>query len=937
MSADVAITQGNLPAEPNTFIGRERDRSELAQLLTVARVITLCGIGGIGKTRLALRLASDVEPGFPDGAWLVALSDITHPGLVGPRIAGALGLRAEPGRPTEATLADALRTRNLLLILDSCEHLVTECAELCERLLALCPWLRVVATSREPLRVPGETVWRVPPLSLPRPDNGLLAPGEASGELARTEAVRLFTERAAAARPGFALNPGNVAAVTRVCRTLDGMPLAIELAAARVGALAVEQISDRLADRFHLLGAGTRTAPPRQRTLRATVDWSYELLTGSEQLLLRRLAVFSGWNLEAAERVCADDELPAEAVLDLLAALIDKSLVALAGEEAGDARYRLLDTIRQYAAERLEASGELPSLRRRHRDYLLDFAESTSVRGFRRGDATWPVRLALYRRAGMELGNFREALAWSLDEGEIGHGLRLCTALRTPWVGHGDVAEGTPWFDRFLDSIPPDIPGDIPRDKSRGVAGDAAREGGRDSRAGAGGVDPVVLGRALACRAELAFEQQDYETARRCARDGLAACRAAGDEFTVPVTLRVLAQSELRAGRLEVGRELIAEAIAAAEATGNDWEHGIGLATQAAMAARQGRLREAQRTYQAALDVLRDNNRWGVAHTLYGVGMLALARGDLEAAAAHFAEALVTFREMDARPWSARCLGGLGRIATERGDYGAAREQLTESLRLSRATGQRLAMARGLEAFALLAAGQQQLERAVRLAGAALELRAAIGHAAPAAGTRLDDLLEPARKTLGAPAATALLAEGRAMAPDGAVQYATEAPEPGAAAPGAAASGAAAPGAGASGAAASGAAAAQPGGAGAHPPGSARAGTGSGEVSAGISGDGWARRVADGPAGAPGEVAAEVTLGPAAGTAAAPSSLLTPREWEIARLIARGLSNRGIADELVISPATAARHVANILAKLGFTSRAQIAVWASAREPAGPR
>jgi predicted ATPase/DNA-binding CsgD family transcriptional regulator len=921
MSADPTITQGNLPAEPNTFIGRERDRAELAQLLTVARVVTLCGVGGIGKTRLALRLASDVEPRFPDGAWLVALSDITHPGLVGPRIAGALGLRAEPRRPTEATLADALRTRNLLLILDSCEHLVTECAELCERLLALCPWLRVVATSREPLRVPGETVWRVPPLSLPSPDNGLLVPGEQPGELARTEAVRLFTERAAAARPGFALSLGNAAAVTRVCRTLDGMPLAIELAAARVGALAVEQISDRLADRFHLLGAGTRTAPPRQRTLRATVDWSYELLTGPEQLLLRRLAVFSGWNLEAAERVCADDELPAEAVLDLLAALIDKSLVALAGEEAGDARYRLLDTIRQYAAERLEASGELPSLRRRHRDYLLDFAESTSVRGFRRGGATWPVRLALYRRAGMELGNFRDALAWSLDQGDIGYGLRLCTALRTPWVGHGDVAEGIPWFDRFLDSIP----GDIPRDYSRGVAGDVPAGGGRDARAGAGGVDPVVLGRALACRAELAFEHQDYETARRCARDGLAACRADGDEFTVPVTLRVLAQSELRAGRLEVGRELIAEAITAAEATGNDWEHGIGLATQAAMAARQGRLREAQRTYQAALDVLRDNTRWGVAHTLYGMGTLALARGDLEAAAAHFAEALVTFREMDARPWSARCLGGLGRIATERGDYGAAREQLTESLRLSRATGQRLAMARGLEAFALLAAAQQQLERAVRLAGAALELRAAIGPA-PAAGARLDDLLEPARKTLGAPAAAALLAEGRAMTPDGAVRYATEAPGPGAAP-------AAAPSAPR---AAAGAAAAPPGGTGAQQPGSECAEIGSSEASGGISGDGWARFVADGPAGAADDEA-EVTPGPAAGTAAAPSSLLTPREWEIARLIARGLTNRGIADELVISPATAARHVANILAKLGFSSRAQVAVWASAREPAGPR
>ena len=880
MTTDVAITHGNLPAEPNAFIGRERDRAELAQLLSDVRVITLCGAGGIGKTRLALRLASEVESSFPDGAWLVALSDVIHPGLVGPRIAAALGLRAEPGRAADATLADALRTRNLLLILDSCEHLVTECAETCERLLALCPWLRVVATSREPLRVPGETVWRVPPLSLPSVDsaasaiesgaenagenagenaagarNGPVTWPQPSSELARNEAVRLFTERAAAARRGFALSPGNAEAVCRVCRTLDGMPLAIELAAARVGALAVEQISDRLSDRFHLLGAGIRTAPPRQRTLRATVDWSYELLTGQERLLLRRLAVFSSWNLEAAERVCADDQLPAEAVLDLLAALIDKSLVALDGEEAGDARYRLLDTIRQYAAERLDESGELRALRRRHRDYFLEFAENTSVRAFRRGEPSWPARLALYRRAGMELGNFHDAMAWSLDRGDIGPGLRLCTALRTPWVGHGDVAEGTAWFDRFL-------------------AGAAGR------------VDSLALGRALACRAELAFEHQDYATARLRARDGLEACRAAGDEFTVPVALRVLAQAELRSGRLERGRELIAEAIAAAEATGNHWEHGIALGAQAAMAARQGRLREAQRTYQAALDILRDNNLWGVAHTLYGMGVLAHARGDLDAAAAHFTGALPTFREMNARPDEARCLAGLGRIATERHDYAEARERLTESLRLSRATGQRLAMARGLEAFATLAAAEGHPERTVRLAGAALELRAAIGQSSPSADTRLDDLLEPARKVLGGPAAGALLAEGRAMMPDEAYRYATRP-----------------------------AAAREP------PP----------EGLHGAGGDG-----AGGGARDPGAGPVQSHAGNVSGGEVPPDApLLTPREWEIARLIARGLTNRGIAGDLVISPATAARHVANIMAKLGFSTRAQIAVWAVARDRAG--
>ena len=443
MSTDIALLRGNLPAEPNRFIGRERDLAELALLLTDVRVLTLCGTGGIGKTRLALRLGGDVADGFPDGAWLVSLADVTGPALVNTRVAGALGVREEPGQPLDATLEDALRGRRLLLILDNCEHLVAACAQLCERLLASCPWLRVLATSREPLRVPGETIWRVPPLSLPPSDT-------AAHELAEHEAIRLFTERAAAARPGFALGPGNASAIAGVCRTLDGMPLAIELAAARVGALAVEQINGRLSNRFQLLAAGHRTAPPRQRTLRATVDWSYELLTPEEQLLLRRLAVFSGWNLEMAERVCADDRLPAEAVLDLLAALIDKSLVALDGEVAGDARYRLLDTIRQYAAERLAASGEAAELRRRHRDCLVELIESVAAQAFRRGDPPWPVRLRMYKNACLEADNFNIALAWSLEQHEAEAGLRLCIALRSPWVTYGDVAEGADWLDQFL-------------------------------------------------------------------------------------------------------------------------------------------------------------------------------------------------------------------------------------------------------------------------------------------------------------------------------------------------------------------------------------------------------------------------------------------------------------------------------------------------------
>ena len=391
MQPVTALLSGNLPAEPNSFIGRERDLVELARLLGEVRVLTLSGPGGIGKTRLAVRLARDVtdQAGAGDGleldeAWLVELADWHGP--TADRVAATLGVREEQGVPLAHTLAEALRSRHLLLVLDTCEHQVSDCATLVQLLLARCPWLRIIATSREPLRVRGETVWRVPPLDLP-PE------GARTTDVKAHEAVRLFTARAAGARPGFILTEENAAPVARLCRTLDGIPLGIELSAARVRALSVEQIADRLRDRFQLLDSGDRTAPPRQQTLRATVDWSYELLDEAEQTLLRRLAVFSGWNLDMAEQVCSDEAIPADAVLDLLISLIDKSLVVLDGEAAGDARYRLLDTIREYAVERLVAAGEESRLFLRHRDCIMALVEDTARRMFRRGEPPWPVQI----------------------------------------------------------------------------------------------------------------------------------------------------------------------------------------------------------------------------------------------------------------------------------------------------------------------------------------------------------------------------------------------------------------------------------------------------------------------------------------------------------------------------------------------------------------
>jgi predicted ATPase/DNA-binding CsgD family transcriptional regulator/Tfp pilus assembly protein PilF len=845
MQSATALLRGNLPAEPNSFIGRERDLAELARLLSEVRALTLSGPGGIGKTRLGVRLARDVVsgalldgPGDLEEAWLVELADWHGP--VAQQVATTLGIREEQGVALAQTLAEALRSRRMLLVLDTCEHQVSDCATLVQMLLARCPWLQIIATSREPLRVRGETVWRVPPLELPPEDAG-------DAELAAHEAVQLFVARAAGARPGFALTGGNTAAVARLCRTLDGIPLAIELSAARVRALSVDQIADRLRDRFQLLDSGDRTAPLRQQTLRATVDWSYELLEEAEQVLLRRLSVFSGWNLDMAEQVCSDPArsggpIPADAVLGLLISLIDKSLVVLDGEAAGDARYRLLDTIREYAAERLAAVGEETVLSLRHRDCVLALVEETAGGMFNRGEPPWPVRRAVFRRGIAEYGNFRIALATSLAHGHADEGLRLCVGLRNMWLPHGDAREAATWLDRFLVLQAAEL-------------------------------SPRVHGRALACRAEIAFDTNDYDVLVGSATESLELSRVSGDKFTMPTALRVLGQGALRAGRFTEAVSYVDQAIEAAEVAGNDWEAGLALAAKAAVAVRQGMLKSAQRAYERALEILADNNRWGVAQVEYGMGAVARARGDSDLAVRYYQDALAIFRELDAWPEIARCQAGIGWIAMISGDFALAAASLSEGLRLNQSCGQRLGIARGLESFAALAAARAQPERAARLAGAACQLRESLGQS-PGIGPRIEKVLELARQQLGESSAAALFAEGRELTTEDAVRYALDpglnAPEP----------------------------------------------TTLGEPA-------WTD---------PARLGARHDTG---GAHRAPSPL-TPREHEIVRLIAQGLSNREIASELVISPATAARHVANILAKLGFSSRTQVASWASRHEPMEP-
>jgi predicted ATPase/DNA-binding CsgD family transcriptional regulator len=836
-----------LPEEPNRFIGRERELDDLRLALQQARALTLCGAGGIGKTRLALRLVATVSSEFPDGLCVVELGDVWEPEVIVSRMASLIGIDGEAGRALLDTLADALETRQFLIVLDNCEHLVDACAALCQRLLASCPDLRILATSQEPLRIPQEAVWQVARLAVP-PPGGL----PDVRELSSYEAVQLFADRAAAARSGFAVTERNAAAVGAICRALDGVALAIELAAARVNVLSAEQIAARLGDRFTLLAAGDRTAPPRQRTLRATIDWSHDLLSAGEQALLRRVSVFAGWSLETAEQVCADGLLPADEIIDLTAALVDKSLIVVEPEALGQARYRLLDSIRAYAAQRLAEAGEARTFQLRFRDYALAVTEHGEAVGMAMIPAGWRAAVDVFRRYDVEAGNLRQVLSRCLATGDAETGLRICTAVRPCWIVRGYFAEGEEWFARFL-----------------ALATAAPDRAGPDRAApdpagpGQGKLPATVLGAALIGRAQLVMPNAPAQ-AEAWARDGLELCRRAGQLVWTATALNLLAEADLHAGRLEAAAEAAGQALATAREAGNAWNEGYALGTQATLAAASGRLREAGQLGEAALAVMRRiDQQWGVARTLLGLGALARLRGDPAGAIHCYRAALPILREIDSRPDIARCLAGIGRVALDQGQLALAREHLAESLRLSRLTGARIGVARGLEAFAALTAREGQAGLAVELIAAASAMRTAAG-LPPLPAERAQQKLDAAR-SMGVADFGRLWDQGRQMGADAAVALA-------------------------------------------------------------LSSGPQAARL-NGPALPP------LRVTPAAGLSAlpslAPQSTLTPREREITALIAHGHSNKAIADELVISPATAARHVANILAKLGFTSRAQIAAWAA--------
>ncbi|RYE43536.1 MAG: tetratricopeptide repeat protein [Hyphomicrobiales bacterium] len=435
--------KGNLPLELTSFIGRRRDLSEVKKVLSNSRLVTLTGIGGVGKTRLALRVANEVRRGFVDGVWLVELGDLRDESLVADMVAAALGLRDQSARPVQDVLVEFLSSRRVLLVLDNCERVVGAVADLAETLLRTCADLRILATSREPLAIGGEGVFRVPPLPVSDPDRPL-----SLGGLPQYDALTLFVERASEAVPTFVLTEENRDTVARICHRLDGLPLSIELAAARLRAMSADQILDRLTDRYKLLTLGNRGAPSRQQTLRLCIDWSHELSTPEEQKLWGQLSIFAGsFELDAAEDICADDLTP-DRLLDVVASLVDKSI--LIREEADSCvRFRLLETLRDYGREKIMQTDEYPRLRRRHRDWYQKLTQEAEAEWIGPRQRQWVARLA------RELPNLREAMEFCLDADDTDTGLRIAGALYPFWLAKGLLGEGRRWFGRLF-AIPSD-------------------------------------------------------------------------------------------------------------------------------------------------------------------------------------------------------------------------------------------------------------------------------------------------------------------------------------------------------------------------------------------------------------------------------------------------------------------------------------------------
>ncbi len=803
----------NLPTPPTPLIGRERERAAVASELRRAevRLLTLTGAGGVGKTRLALAVAEDLLETFRDGVFFVDLAPIVDPALVPSAMAGVLDVGETARKPLIESLVEHLRDRQLLLVLDNFEQVLAAAPLLAELLMA-CPALKVLATSRAALHLSGEHEFPVPPLELPDPKR---LPDLAA--LSQYEAVTLFIQRARAARPDFQVTNASAPAVAELCARLDGLPLAIELAAARVKLLSPQAMLARLVGAhgvrpggeagarrapLQLLTGGARDLPARQQTLRSTIDWSYALLEPGERALFARLAVFvGGCSLEAVEAVCDPDRGPrtedrADAspssvlgppsVLDGLAQLVDQSLLRQAEGPEGEPRFAMLETIREYAAERFEASWDAEAVRRRHAEYYLALAEQAAP------ELVGPQQGAWLERLEREHDNLRAALGWALERGDETLGLPLAAAMGHFWAVRGHLSEGQEWLERALSRWP----------------------------------EAVAPARAevLSAAGHLAYIRGEYDRAATLHGEGLSLRRALGDHHGVALSLHNLGRVAHYRGGFEWAAALYDESLAIRRTLGD---------------------------------------KRGVALSLNSSGVLARDQGDDERARALYEESLALFRELGDTWGTGLLLNNLARVARDREEWEQAAGLCAESLALFQDVGDRHGVAWVLSNLAIVAQRRGAWEQAARLHGAVEARREALGSAAlslsPSERATYEAAVAATRAELGEHAFAAATAAGRAMPPEQVAGVAPLATGP----------------------------------------------------TAGV------ERTED---------ASPISAPPALDQVPSP---LTRREREVAALVAQGLTDRQIAETLVIAEGTVGVHLGNIFTKLDLHSRAQLAVWAA--------
>ncbi len=733
------VPKDNLPHPISSFIGREREIAEIQRMLSESRLVTLTGAGGCGKSRLAIEAAARIVDRFPEGVWFVAFASVSDLSLIPQTIAAALRVRESPGRSLMETLCVHLGPQRTLLILDNCEHLIGACAQAANALLECCPELRILTTSREALGIEGEERYYVPGLSLPE-----TGPGIAAGGLNQSEAVRLFVERGTLAQPGFSLREANSGPIVDICRRLDGMPLAIELAAARVKVLSVQHIAERLDDRFSLLTGGSRTAPPRHQTLRATIDWSYELLPEKARLLFARLSVFAGGFTQDAAQAVSGEEAPGSGqVLAELSSLVDRSLVEVvdAGE---DKRYRMLESVRQYAQERLGENGEEASIRERHLRFFTEWLEE--IEPTQRG----PEQIACWERIEKEHDNVRAALEWSLSTGNIEWGLRLAGATFRFWYVRGYIADGLRWPEALLGKTSPEV-----------------RTWWRAK---------------MLSQPDLLWDREDFAAVRAAAEEALGIWRELGDGWWTACTLVILGWLPLYQGDADAALHVFQEAVSVARGLDDQWVLARALKGLGAAITRRD-LAEARPVLEESIAIWREiGDKVGLADALQQMGGVAYGQKDYDRAASLYEESLALLRETGEKSYAAMVLMLLGFTRLRQAQKAEALQFFVASLTVDQEMGLRPGVAENLLGLGGVACSQRQFERAARLLGAAAVIFESTGLKPSIWPRTMDDFnawTSEARSHLGAATFEARFAEGRSMTLQEAVRFALEGSENG--------------------------------------------------------------------------------------------------------------------------------------------------------------